>query len=365
MTINKIEVWSFQPRFRDGPYAMSHIIQEWIDQRIYCVHTDEGIAGLGELVYAPLLSESDRLARTLDEPDFLAKLIGQKPESILDFTREIHSTESWQGIAFALETAYFDILRKQNNCSFAEVLGGVLCECINNYFSISENSLEGIHRRMEIAGPDRKVIQLKVGVGSLEEDEAKIRTTLDLMNDGQIVLADANGGWSLEAALNMVDRIHHPGLVWEEPCKPYEDNITVARATETPVMLDGQSSTTAATARKAIIDNVAASICIKPALIGGLVAAREIRDLCVQAGVKMRIDGPWCGDIASAAIVDLALGVPEELLISGCDLREPLTLGPDLNGIVTLTQNLITTSTAGFDVEAFRKMLGEPEACYQ
>jgi ketosteroid isomerase-like protein len=28
-------------------------------------------------------------------------------------------------------------------------------------------------------------------------------------------------------------------------------------------------------------------------------------------GIRMRIDGQWCGDIASAAIINLALGTPE------------------------------------------------------
>jgi hypothetical protein len=61
--------------------------------------------------------------------------------------------------------------------------------------------------------------------------------------------------------------------------------------------------------------------------------ARQVRDHAIKAGMRARIDGPWCGDIASAAILHLAVGMPEDLLISGCDLREPVEIPVDLNGV--------------------------------
>ena len=364
-TIIKIEIWNFEPKFRDGPYAMSHVVQDCSYGRIICVHTQSGLSGLGEIVLAPSLPETERLERISDEPDFLSSFIGQDIESMVEFSRKMQQVDSWQGIVFGLETAYFDIRRQQNNCSFSDVLGGAVADDINDYFSISESSLERIQQRLELAGRERTVIQLKLGVGSIEDDEVQVQAALDGMASHQTLLADANGGWSLEDALAIAKKIHDPKLVWEEPCKLYEDNIAVARATDTPVMLDGQSCKSYTAARKAIADNIADSICIKPALMGGLWLAQEIRDLCVQAGVKMRIDGPWCGDIASAAIVNLALGAPENLLISGCDLREPLTIEPDLGGIYSPAPARITTPENGFDIERVRSSLGIPEAVYQ
>ncbi|NKB75806.1 MAG: hypothetical protein GKR96_01890 [Gammaproteobacteria bacterium] len=364
MKISKIEVWNFEPKFRDGPYAMSHVVQECAYGRIICVHTQAGISGLGEIVLSPSLPEADRLERISDESDFLSSFIGQDIESLAAFAREVQQTDSWQGIAFGLETAYFDIQRQYRNCSFADVLGGAITEDINDYFSISESAPDRIRERLEIAGPERTVIQLKLGVGLLKDDDAQIKTVLDGMASYQTLLADANGGWSLSDALEMAREIHDPRLVWEEPCQRYEDNIAVARATVTPVMLDGQSCKTLAAAQKAIADNIAESICIKPALIGGLTLAREVRDSCVKAGMSMRIDGPWCGDIASAAILNLALGAPEELLIAGCDLREPLTIEPNLGGVNSPAPARIATPVNGFDIGRVRSSLGTPEAIY-
>ncbi len=99
-------------------------------------------------------------------------------------------------------------------------------------------------------------------------------------------------------------------------------------------------------------------------MIGGLNLAREVRDLCISTGIKMRIDGPWCGDIASVAITSLALGPPEDLLIADCDLREPLAIETDLNGVVTAGPARIAPPPTGFDAQAVRGKLGPAVATY-
>ncbi len=118
-------------------------------------------------------------------------------------------------------------------------------------------------------------------------------------------------------------------------------------------------------AKQAVDDGIAAGICIKPALIGGLSIAREIRDLCVKADMKIRIDGPWCGDIACTAILNLALGAQPDLLIAGCDLREPLILSPDLRGLTHPRPSQIApASSSGFRIDRVRKQLGPATDTY-
>jgi len=86
-------------------------------------------------------------------------------------------------------------------------------------------------------------------------------------------------------------------------------------------------------ALRAIHERIAQSLCIKPVSLGGLTIARDVRDRAIEAGMLMRVDGPWCGDIASAAILHLAVCTPGHLLLAGCDLREPLDIPIDLHGV--------------------------------
>ena len=66
------------------------------------------------------------------------------------------------------------------------------------------------------------------------------------------------------------------------------------------------------------------AITIKPAYLGGLSTARYLLNRCAEGGVRVRVDGPWCGGIGAAAVLHLAAGVEPELLIASCNLQAPL-----------------------------------------
>ena len=83
------------------------------------------------------------------------------------------------------------------------------------------------------------------------------------------------------------------------------------------------------------LDNIAEmALADLPALLGGLGIAQAARDLCTDCAIAVRIDGLWCGPVATAATLHLAVGAPPGLLIAGCDLREPLVLDEDWGGVL-------------------------------
>ena len=118
-------------------------------------------------------------------------------------------------------------------------------------------------------------------------------------------------------------------------------------------------------AKQAVDDQLMSSLCIKPAFLGGLTVARDVRDYCVSGGMQMRIDGPWCGDIATAAILHLAVGAPPDLLIAGCDLREPLMRELDLKGVIRFDGCRIgPPSGPGLGITLTDNVMGDPDAMY-
>ncbi|MGI9464939.1 MAG: mandelate racemase/muconate lactonizing enzyme family protein [Aestuariivirgaceae bacterium] len=365
MKITAIETWNFCPAFRDGPYVMSHVTQEAAYGRILRVTTDNGHSGLGEMVFAPLMTPEERHNRIASERDYLPELIGQSIDALPALAEDVRGRgKFWCGIAFGLDTAFFDLTGRQQNRPVSGLLGGAATEAVSGYFSVSERTAERIKQRITEAGAHTKVIQLKIGIGSLDDDTTQVTAALDAMSPSQRLLADANGGWSVNDALSVIERFDDERIVWEEPCQTYDDNATVARRSSAPVMVD-QCVGDTATALKAAEDGVVASICIKPAFLGGLTPARQIRDTCAQVGMNMRIDGPWCGDIATAAILHLAVGAPPELMVAGADLREPLAIEPDLAGAIYLDNARIAPPPGpGLGITIKDGTLGEPEAIY-
>jgi L-alanine-DL-glutamate epimerase-like enolase superfamily enzyme len=344
MKITKIEVWDFSPTFRDGPYVMSHVTQHAAYGRIVQVSTANN-TGIGEIVFAPSLPAEQRQSLVSQEPDFLGALIGQEILALDNLAHQLRRNgKTGCGVAFGLETALLDLTARQQNQSLTDLLGGRLIDAVDDYFSISERSTQEIQARVKAAGVKRKVIQLKLGIGDLEDDFNQITTTLGAMRERQLLLADANGGWSVDKARDIINQFDDRRLVWEEPCTSYAENAELAQKVTQPILLD-QCVGEINQAKKAITDGFADSVCIKPAFLGGLKPAREIRDLCARKRVKMRIDGPWCGDIATAANLHLAIGAPPELLIAGCDLREPLLIESCLNGVTVVDKARIAPPT--------------------
>jgi L-alanine-DL-glutamate epimerase-like enolase superfamily enzyme len=362
MTIRKIDVWNFRLPFREGLYAMAHVTSGHIYGRILRFQDDDGSSGLGEIVFSPSLAETSREHRIQDEESYLMSFIGRPFDALLDFALDAQNRDkSWRGIAFALETAWFDREGQRTNQSAGQLLGGVLLTGVQDYFSISEKEIAGIRTRVDIAGSECQVLQLKLGVGSLELDVVQITALLDMMTDEQIVQADANGGWTIDEACDIIRHFDDERLIWEEPCTTYDDNVTVAGKTGRHIMVD-QCIGDLEMAIRAIDEGVAQSICIKPAPLGGLTIARQIRDHAIEAGMRVRIDGPWCGDIASAAILHLAVGMPENLLISGCDLREPVAIPFNLNGVRPAEGNMIAPPEGfGLGITLTDNLLGPPE----
>ena len=361
MNIVSIKIWDFAPVYRDGPYAMSHVTSDVAHGRQIRIEMADGLVGFGEMVFAPSVPPDLLAERIADEPVVLGSLIGTNIGDLSEVAANLAARgKSWRGMAFGLETAMLDYQARVAGQSLSDLLGGVRADSVNDYFSISERTTEKIENRLRIAGAARAIIQLKLGVGTRADDVVHVHAALASMSARQTLLADANGGWTVDEALAMAAQFDDPRITWEEPCKTYADNAMVAQKISAPVMVD-QCVGDAAVAEQAIQDRVADSLCIKPAFLGGLRPAQRIRDLAAAAGMSMRIDGPFCGDIASAAILHLALGAPPELMSAGCDLREPLVIQPNLHGVVAKPGAKIAPPTGrGLGIDISETSLGPP-----
>lgn len=109
---------------------------------------------------------------------------------------------------------------------------------------------------------------------------------------------DCNAGYTL-ADLDLFRRIDRFGLVMIEQPLAHDDLVDhakLARAIETPVCLD-ETITSLDRARHAIELGSCSWINLKHGRIGGLTIARQVHDLCREAGVRC-----WVGSMLESAI---------------------------------------------------------------
>jgi cis-L-3-hydroxyproline dehydratase len=328
--------------FTDGDYVMSHITQTELKVRVIQLQTDDGSVGWGELARKPAHDPAE-LHR---EPALLAKLVGKDLHELTGAIKQFRTqAKPLLALAYGLETAYLDCIARKAEIPLYGLLGGKHNDKVPEYYSLGAGSLDTVASTLQREALDWPVVQIKLGTGNRQADCAKVRIALESLGEDQTILADFNGALNVESALSVITQFDDQRLVWEEPCNNIDANTRVAEACGKPIMFD-QCLTSVESIIQVAMAGVAHSVCIKPPFLGGLEAARVARDACIEMGVAVRIDGPWCSHISTAAILHLACGVPSELLVAGCDLRQPLVLNDDWGGTEHLEPHFIKPSAS-------------------
>jgi len=327
MRIAHMATEEFRPRFKGKGYAMSFGRQTRLEHRLVRLTVENGMTGVGEIVRPPVLPLSEMVAL---EDAHLPELEGI---TLTDLPALLSKWRSggklMQGFVFGVELAMLDLMGRILDVPVSALLGGAQSRDVREYLSLSAEEPEQMAEITRRNGNQFGVIQAKLGEDDPTLDLERVRAVLAEMRSDQILLADFNGLLSRDDAVHALKDFTDPRVIWEEPCNEYEDGAAVARALSTPVMLD-QCLTELPTYVRAIQDGVAAAMVIKSDSIGGLSVGRTVRDMCVAAGMRVRIDGWWAGQIASVGALHLAQGAPEQMMMASIDLTDPIDTSNDL-----------------------------------
>ncbi len=80
-------------------------------------------------------------------------------------------------------------------------------------------------------------------------DVARIRTVVESLRPGEILLADANTGWRRDEGLRVAAATADLDYYLEQPCLRYDDCLAVRRAAVQPFKLDETLQEGASTGR--------------------------------------------------------------------------------------------------------------------
>ncbi|MEM7193916.1 MAG: mandelate racemase/muconate lactonizing enzyme family protein [Pseudomonadota bacterium] len=322
MKITHLSLIDYVYKFRDGPYVMSHITQVDLPVRLVRLEFADGRMGWGEVVRKGFYND----LAPQKEDQVVTSLQGASENALEEVVVDLRRQgPEMRGLAFGLETAMLDATARQLRCPLYKMLGGLRQEILDEYYGPTAMSVDELETLLSTSPRLWRVFQLKLGVDSLKSDIERIEIAMKYASQEQIVLADFNGGLTRERAIETVVQFDDPRLIWEEPCKVLDDNLEVIERTGKAVMLD-QCMDGLPAFMQALESDLPHSLAIKPAFLGGLVPARTARDLCMECGMRVRVDGPWCGSVAAAAVVSLACGTPKDSLVASCDLRQPLLI---------------------------------------
>ena len=333
MKITGIRAWRVELPLHEGRYSWSNgNFVEVFDSTVVAVDTDEGLTGWGEVcplgpAYLPAYASGARAGIAEIGP----ALLGLDPRElgrvnlVMDQTLKGHPY-----VKSALDMACWDLLGKAAGLPVCTLLGGRFGEAVALYRAISQEAPDAMAAK--VAGyraEGYRKFQLKVG-GTVEDDIARIRACAAVLERGDVLVADANTGWTMHEAARVCDAVREVDVYIEQPCASYEACLTIRRRTAKPFVLDENMDGLEMVVR-GLADGAMDVINLKIGKVGGLTRARQIRDFCVTMGVAMTIEDSWGGDIVTAAIAHLAHSTQEEFRFSATDFNSYVTrsIAPD------------------------------------
>lgn len=362
MRITHIDAYRVELPLHEGSYKWSGGNAVTVfDSTIVAISTDAGITGYGEVcplgaAYLPAYAAGARTGIA----ELALQLIGLDPTEVGVVQRFMN--QRMRGHAYvksAIDVACWDILGKAANLPVAVLLGGRFGEDFPLYRAISQDAPAAMAGMVgEYRSQGYTKFQLKVG-GDVETDIARIFAAAERLQSGDVLIADANTGWTQNNALRVADAVRHVDVYIEQPCKTYEECLTVRRHTNRPFVLDEVIDDIGMVVRGAA-DHAMDVINLKISKVGGLTPAREIRDLCVSLGIALTIEDTWGGDIATAAIAHLAHSTPPEFLFTTTDFNSYVTVSTATGAPQRKNGRMTTSMWPGLGIEPRMEVLGRP-----
>ena len=219
-----------------------------------------------------------------------------------------------------LDIACWDILGKATGLPLFTLLGGRAQEDVVLYRAISQlppDEMAANVDKYRAEGYGR--FQLKVG-GDPNDDIARIHAARQTLADDDVLVADANTGWTRHEAARVVSAVGELDVYTEQPCATFAECLSIRRRTSRPFVLD-ETIDGLETLIRGLAEDAMDVINLKISKVGGLTKARLIRDVCVSSGIPMIIEDPWGSDITTATIAHLAQSTPDEFTFAGTDFN--------------------------------------------
>jgi len=362
MKITAIKIYQVDLPLREGRYNWSGgNFMEVFDSTVVAVETDAGITGYAECcplgsAYLPSYAKGVRAGLGEIGP----KLIGHDPTDLWPLNHHMDAVlRGHPYVKAPIDIACWDILGKVAGLPVHKLLGGAEQADIALYRAISQEDASRMAEK--IAGYRAEgytKFQLKVG-GNPNDDIERIRACRAILEAGDILVADANTGWTMADAARVVNAVRDLDVYIEQPCMSYEECVSIRRRTALPFVMDEVIGTVGDLVR-GISEDAFDVINLKISKVGGLTKARQMRDLCVSSGIPMTIEDTWGGDIVTATIAHLARSTPEKFCFTATDFNSYGTVSIADGAPRRVHGRMTASDTPGLGIEPKFEVLGAP-----
>ena len=362
MKITAIRAWQVDLPLVEGRYTWSDgRFVEVFDDTVVEIETDAGISGYAEgCPLGPAYLPAHALGVRAGLAELAPHLIGRDPLNLNEINRVMDAALLGHPHAKApLDIACWDILGKSTGLPVYTLLGGRAQEEVELYRAISQLPPDEMAANVaKYRAEGYRRFQLKVG-GNPNDDIARIQAARRILGDDDVLVADANTGWTRHEAARVVSAVGELDVYIEQPCATFAECLSIRRRTTRPFVLD-ETIDGLDTLLRGLSEDAMDVINLKISKVGGLTKARLMRDVCVASGIPMIIEDPWGCDITTAAIAHLAQSTPEEFTFAATDFNSYVTVSTATGSPQRESGRMNAANRPGLGVEPAFDALGDP-----
>jgi muconate cycloisomerase len=279
------------------------------------IEARDGTVGWGEAASAPTMTGDTLGALVAAVRDHLAPaLLGEDAWARATLVRRMNAALLGNtGAHSAVEMALFDLAGRAAGMPLIELIGGAARPGVAPMWLLgnptTDEDVAEAHER-EAAG--FHFFKLKVGVKPLAAEVAGTLALRAALGPDVPLCADANCGFTLEAAQRYLDGTRAAGLMFlEQPLGHTDLDGFAALARNAPVPLGVDEGIHSLADIDAHARAGAGGVSLKLIKLGGIGPALEAAQLCRRLGLKVNVAAKIAeSSIASAALVHLACAIP-------------------------------------------------------
>ena len=276
------------------------------------LHTDTGLVGIGEASPVGTGSEEEVRMTASRLEGLVAQLLRtDQPTSAGVLSRLPAGVPP--ALRFGLETALLDMEGKASGGTVAELLGGdpLLWPSVNALIA-AETPEEAVAEAKEMVAQECASIKLKVTAGTVAQDEALVSAVRRAIGPDVKLRIDANQGWSVDEAVDAIQRLTRYGLEYVEQPVAASDMAGLAKvrsAVSVPIAADESLASLDDLHRLIDLDAVDVLV-VKAGRLGGLDRAAEVMRAALNAGKATVVTSSLESGVGIAASAHLAATLP-------------------------------------------------------
>jgi muconate cycloisomerase len=310
------------------------------------IEARDGTVGWGEAASAPTMTGDTLGGLVAAVRDHLASvLIGEDAWARATLVRRMNAALLGNtGAHSAVEMALFDLAGRAAGMPLIEVIGGTARPSVAPMWLLGNPTTdEDIAQAHEREAAGFHFFKLKVGVKPLAAEVAGTLALRAALGPDVPLCADANCGFTLEAAQRYLNGTRAAGLMFlEQPLGHADLDGFAALARSAPVPLGVDEGIHSLADIDAHARAGAGGVSLKLIKLGGIGPALEAAQLCRRLGLKVNVAAKIAeSSIASAALVHLACAIPASdwgvslthFYLAEDLVKRPLPLG---DGVVAL-----------------------------